>query len=141
MPQDPDCTFCRIARGDIPCHKVHQTEHGLAFLDIGPLAEGHLLWIPRTHIASLDDLTESQASDLCRSLPRLGQALRAALSAEGYNVLQNNGRVAGQEVMHLHFHLIPRTRGDGLGYRWRPGRYEPGRAEALVHAFRTALGE
>ncbi len=140
MPRDPDCIFCRIVNGEIPCHKLYETEHGLAFLDIGPLAEGHVLWVPREHVVALDDLTESQAADLCRPLPRLGRAMRDVLSAEGYNMLQNNGRVAGQEVMHLHFHLIPRTQGDGLGYRWHPGRYGPGRAEALAEALRTALG-
>ncbi len=140
MPRDPDCIFCRIVSGEIPCHKVYETEHGLAFLDIGPLAEGHVLWVPRKHVVALDELTESQAADLCRPLPRLGRAMRDVLPAEGYNILQNNGRVAGQEVMHLHFHLIPRTQGDGLGYRWHPGRYGPGRAEALAEAFRTALG-
>jgi histidine triad (HIT) family protein len=141
MPRDPQCIFCRIIHGEIPCHKVLETEHGLAFLDIGPLAEGHILWVPRDHIVALDDLDESQAAGLCRSLPRLGRAIRNVVAADGYNVLQNNGRVAGQEVMHLHFHLIPRREGDGLGYRWRPGRYEPGRAEALVEALHAALSE
>jgi histidine triad (HIT) family protein len=141
MPPDPNCVFCRIVGGEIPCHKVHETQHGLAFLDIGPLADGHLLWIPRAHVASLHDLEESQAADLCRTLPRLGRALQEVVRAEGYNLLQNNGRVAGQEVMHVHFHLIPRRAGDGLGYRWNPGQYQPGRAEALAQDLQAALAE
>jgi diadenosine tetraphosphate (Ap4A) HIT family hydrolase len=69
----------------------------------------------------------------------LGAAVIGVTGAAGYNLLQNNGRVAGQEVEHVHFHIIPRTEADGLGYRWRPTKYPPGRLEDLGERFRATL--
>ncbi|HRX86774.1 MAG TPA: HIT family protein [Phycisphaerae bacterium] len=123
--------FSRIVSGEIPAHKVYEDAHVLAFLDVGPLAPGHVLLIPKGEFATMDAVPEDVAAALGRVLPRLVRAVQSATGAPGINVLQNNGKVSGQEVMHVHFHLIPRQAGDGLGYRWNPGKYAPGEAEKL----------
>ncbi len=128
---EPECIFCKIIAGQIPSMSVLQTKNALAFMDIGPLAEAHLLVIPKRHYARLDEMPEEEVRDLTALLPRLARVVVKVTEAEGYNILQNNGQVAGQAVGHVHFHVIPRKEGDGLGYRWPSGSYEPGRAEEI----------
>jgi len=139
MNRDPDCVFCKIVAGDIPCHIVFQSRDTLAFLDIGPLADGHVLLVPQDHYETIIDLSPEMAAELAKTLRWLGKALLTVTGARGFNVLQNNGAVAGQVVNHVHFHLIPRFEGDGLGYRWNAGSYVPGRGETLASAFQEAL--
>lgn len=139
MQRDPSCIFCRIAGGEIPASIVHSTESVVAFLDINPLSEGHLLIVPREHVGSLLDMTSALASKVSQELPSLARAVMKATGAEGVNLLMNSGKAAGQVVMHAHIHLIPRRAGDGLGYRWNAGSYSAGRAEAMVAALRSAL--
>ena len=113
-----DCVFCKIIAGDIPCHRVFENDHLLAFLDIAPLARGHTVVIPKAHAERLDEMDPEVVAEIGRRLGRIGRRVVSATAAEGYNVLQNNGSVAGQVVPHVHFHIIPRRSGDGLGYRW-----------------------
>ena len=114
----PDCVFCRICQGQLPAAKVYEDEQVLAFLDIAPLADGHVLIIPTRHVTLASECDPEVLAAIGRVIPRLAGAVVAATGAEGFNVLNNNGRVAGQAVGHLHFHIIPRRRGDPLGYRW-----------------------
>ncbi len=139
MATEPDCIFCKIAAGQIPANTVLETDRAMAFLDIGPLSEGHVLVIPRDHFGRLEEMSAETGAHLGSLLPTLGAALVRVTGAAGYNVLQNNGRMAGQVVPHVHFHLIPRAEGDGLGYRWHPKSYAPGRAEELHTRLRAAL--
>lgn len=134
-----DCIFCRIIAGDIPSHKVYEDEHVYAFLDIGPLSEGHTLIVPKQHAETLDQLSDDAAAACGLACKKIGAAVAAAMNCPGWNVLQNNGAVAGQEVMHVHFHLIPRAEGDGLGYRWHPKELEKNKAESLKSDIVTAL--
>ena len=113
-----DCIFCRIVAGEIPCTKVYEDDLCLAFMDIGPLADGHTLLIPKKHYEFLYEMPPDEVAHLARRLPAMAKAVQEAMGAEGLNVLQNNGRVSGQAVPHVHFHFIPRVEGDGLGYRW-----------------------
>lgn len=113
-----DSIFTKIVKGEIPCHRVFENERILAFLDITPLSEGHTLVIPKQQVERLEDLPPEETAELARQLGAIAKRVVAAAGAEGYNILQNNGRVAGQEVPHVHFHIIPRRAGDGLGYRW-----------------------
>ena len=113
-----DCVFCKIIADDIPCHRVFENDHLLAFLDIAPLARGHTVVIPKAHAERLDQLDPEVVAEIGRRLGRIGRRVVSATAADGYNVLQNNGSVAGQVVPHVHFHIIPRRSGDGLGYRW-----------------------
>lgn len=140
MHTDPDCVFCKIVAGKIPALRVYEDETILAFLDIGPLADGHLLVIPKEHAERLEDSNPDTLSHLAGHLPRLARAVLAVTGAAGYNLLQNNGKVSGQEVPHVHFHIIPRAQGDGLGYRWLASSYPAGRGEELRQAVVKALG-
>ena len=139
MSRDPDCVFCKIVAGDLPSSVVYEDRAVLAFLDINPLADGHLILIPREHYGQLSDITPEAFSRIAFCMPILGRTLVEIAGADGFNVLQNNGEVAGQVVPHVHFHLIPRRAGDGLGYRWNAGTYPPGRSAELAAAYQKAL--
>jgi histidine triad (HIT) family protein len=130
--------FAKIVAGEIACQRVYEDDHVLAFLDINPLAEGHTLVIPKRTVERLEELTDDEAAAIGRVLPRVARKVRAVTGAAGYNVLQNNGSVSGQEVPHVHFHIIPRAAGDGLGYRWKPQQADPEKLEALAGRMRNA---
>ncbi|MFM7799519.1 MAG: HIT family protein [Planctomycetota bacterium] len=113
--------FTRIIAGEIPCHRVYEDEHVIAFLDIGPLSRGHVLVVPKEERERLHELSEESAAALGSALRRVAAALVRATGCADYNVLQNNGAAAHQAVMHVHFHIIPRhADGTGLGIRWEP---------------------
>jgi histidine triad (HIT) family protein len=131
--------FDRILAGEIPCYRVYEDDHVLAFLDIAPLSDGHVLVVPKERKACLHELSDDAAAALGRVLPRLCRAVVAATGATAYNVLQNNGASAHQAVMHVHFHIIPKTGAKGLGVGWNPGRLAGDRAEELVDGMRAAL--
>ncbi len=131
--------FGKILDGEIPCHRVYEDEHVLAFLDVGPLSEGHTLVIPKERKAFLHELSDEAAAALGRALPRLCRAVMRATGATAYNVLQNNGTAAHQVVMHVHFHIIPKTGSKGLGIGWGPGTLEDARAKELTAAIRREL--
>ena len=137
--RDANCIFCKILDGKIPAVKVLQTDQCLAFLDIGPVAEGHILLVSSDHVEQAGQLSADQAAGMARHLPALVAAVQAATGCQGVNVLQNNGRIAGQLVMHVHFHIIPRKDGDGFRYSWPAGKYPPGRAEEVAQAIRAHL--
>lgn len=134
-----ETVFDKILAGDIPCYRVYEDEHVLAFLDIGPLADGHTLVIPKERKAQLHDLSDEAAAAIGRVLPRIARAVLAATGATAYNVLQNNGAEAHQAVDHVHFHVIPKVGGRGLGIGWRAGELAPERADELVRAMRREL--
>ena len=131
--------FDKILDGEVPCHRVYEDDHVLAFLDVGPLSDGHTLVIPKERRARLHELSDEAAAAIGRVLPRICRAVLAATGATAYNVLQNNGAAAHQAVDHVHFHVIPKHGGRGLGIGWRAGRLEPGRAEELLGKMRAAL--
>jgi len=135
----PPTIFDRILAGDIPCHRVYEDNHVLASLDIGPLSPGHTLVIPKERKAHLHELSEESAAALGRALPRICRAVLAATGAADYNVLQNNGAAAHQVVMHVHFHVIPKLGGRGLGIGWPAGNLTGAEAEALLGKMRAAL--
>ncbi|MFZ9880665.1 MAG: HIT family protein [Phycisphaerales bacterium] len=132
--------FSRIIAGEIPCHRVYEDEHVLAFLDIGPLSDGHLLVIPKEAKAQIDELSDESAAAIGRVLPRLARAVMQATGATAYNILQNNGAMAHQAVMHVHFHIIPRIGSAGLGVGWNAGKLDGARAAELASRMKGALG-
>lgn len=131
--------FDRILDGEIPCHRVYEDDHVLAFLDIAPLSDGHTLLIPKERKAHLHQLSDDAAAALGRVLPRLCRAVVEATGASAYNVLQNNGASAHQAVTHVHFHIIPKVGSKGLGIGWSPGKLAGDRAEELVERISSAL--
>jgi histidine triad (HIT) family protein len=133
-----DTIFSKILAGEIPCHRVYEADHVLAFLDINPLAEGHTLVIPKQPAERLEELPPEVAAAMGEALPRVARRVLSVTGAAGYNVLQNNGPVSGQEVMHVHFHIIPRAAGDGLGYRWNPKSADHAALAKLAEAMRSS---
>lgn len=148
MPTDPACIFCKIVAGQIPCHKLWEDGRALAFLDVGPLSEGHALVIPKGHYETLDQVPAEDAAAIGAALPALARAIRKATGADAYNILQNNGPAAGQVVPHVHFHLIPRPAGNarngdvpgnGLPFGWPAGEVDHAKATALAQTIRAII--
>ncbi|WP_224333116.1 HIT family protein [Haloprofundus halobius] len=110
-----DCIFCKIVAGDIPGRTVYETERALAFLDANPLSPGHTLVIPKNHAERLDDLSGDEASELFAAVHELTPRVESAVDADAVTVGINDGSAAGQEVPHVHVHLVPRFEGDGGG--------------------------
>jgi histidine triad (HIT) family protein len=136
-----DTIFGKILAGQIPCHRVYEDEHVLAFLDINPLTRGHTLVIPKEPAERLDQLSDESAAALGRVLPRLCRAVIAATGVTEYNVLENNGTGAHQAVPHVHFHIIPKPNPqEGLGIGWAARSLDPRDAAALLAGIRGALG-
>lgn len=137
MTKAEDTIFSKILRGEIPSHRVWEDEHVYAFLDIGPLSRGHVLVIPKEARAHLHELSDTAAAAIGHALPRICKAVLAATGATAYNVLQNNGALAHQEVMHVHFHVIPKyDDGTGLELSWSPTTLEDGETLAAEIASR-----
>lgn len=136
--------FSKILRGEIPCHEVYRDEHVLAFLDIQPVSSGHTLVIPVEPAPTLHELSEASAAAIGTVLPRICRAVMKATGTKDYNVLQNNGALAGQTVFHVHFHVIPKPNGDeGLGGRggWPAKDIDHAAGAALAAQMRTYLAE
>ncbi len=134
-----DTIFSKIIRGEIPCHKVYEDEHVLAFLDINPLSPGHTLVIPKEARATLAELSDESAAAIGRVLPRLCRGVMKATGASAYNILQNNGADAHQVVMHVHFHIIPKLPdGRGLGIDWKTGSLDKADGSALAKCIAEA---
>jgi histidine triad (HIT) family protein len=132
--------FSRIAAGEIPCHRVYEDEHVIAFLDIAPVSRGHVLVVPKEERERLHELSPESAAALGRALQRVAAAVVRATGAADYNVLQNNGAAAHQAVMHVHFHVIPKhADGSGLGVGWRAGTLDQAQAPALAASIRDAV--
>jgi histidine triad (HIT) family protein len=116
--------FSRIIRGEIPCHRVYEDDSVLAILDVFPLSPGHTHVIPKEAAATLDQLSDVSTAAIGRVLPRIARAVMAATGATAFNVLQNNGADAHQAIFHVHFHIIPKIEGRGLGIGWEPSKAE-----------------
>lgn len=109
------CVFCKIIAGKIPCHKIFESEHILAFLDISPLSRGHALIVPKQHAVKLPDVSDDALQEMMPAAKKIARAIGVL----DFNLLQNNGRMAHQEVEHVHLHVIPkRDLNDGLGIKW-----------------------
>ena len=134
-----DCIFCKIDSGQVPSIKIFENEHVLAFLDIGPISDGHTLVIPKRHYARLDQTPPEVMVEIAKALPVLSTAVQSAMDAEGYNVLCNNGSVAGQVVEHVHFHIIPRRANDRVFSRWPSYQYADNKAAQIAGKIKQNL--
>lgn len=117
-----DCIFCKIIAGEIPSAKVYEDDAVLAFLDIGPVTKGHTLVIPKSHHATIAETPDEVLKSMIVVVRKVAQAQLSGLNAAGINVTQANGKLAHQEVPHIHFHVIPRFVDDG--FNWVPGTYD-----------------
>jgi len=145
-----DCIFCKIAAKEMSEKIVYENSKVIAFLDLYPATPGHTLIIPKNHYESLDEIPDSVLAEILKVIKEISKAILKATGAEGFNVLQNNGRVAGQVVDHAHFHILPRFKNDGLivmfhikkpfefGEKYK---YEGDEAKDIMKKIRQALAE
>ena len=133
-----NCIFCRLAAREVPAERILETPRVLAFLDIAPVNYGHTLVIPKAHYQNLLDLPDALWTEMGQVCRRVAQALRAMLSAQGFNLGMNNFEAAGQEVFHVHLHVIPRYHTDGLQL-FPQTSYKPGDREKTGEQLRRAL--
>jgi len=115
MSETSSCIFCRIVRKEIQAEVVHSSPRAVAFLDVQPLADGHVVVVPRTHVARVADLQPADAEGLFLAVAALAGPVQRAVGGEGTTIGINDGEVTGQAVPHLHVHIVPRRRGDGAG--------------------------
>lgn len=116
-----DCIFCKIAAGEIPSQTIYEDDSYRVILDLGPAAKGHALILPKEHYADIFEIPEEKAGEVFRLAKNMAVKMKAALQCDGFNIVQNNGKVAGQTVFHFHMHLIPRYTDDGQDINWKPG--------------------
>lgn len=119
-----DCLFCRIVAGEIPARRIYADEHALAFLDIAPWHRGHTLVVPRRHVPDLVN-GEPVLAEIAPAVDTVARLLVARLGADGLNLFSSSGAVAGQEVFHLHLHLVPRYAAAPGGTRMVNRDYRP----------------
>jgi len=132
--------FKKIIDGKIPCYKVYEDAHVLAFFDIQPLSTGHTLVIPKEEAATLDQLSDESAAAIGRVLPRICRAVMKATGTQNYNILQNNGSMAHQAVFHVHFHIIPKfDTTHGLPIQWPAKSLDTEAATQLLTQIRAEL--
>jgi len=121
-----NCLFCQIIEGDKPGHKVYEDENTYAFLDINPRNKGHTLVVPKKHRETLLDLKKDEVNQLFQSVQKVAKAVKKATDSKGFNIIQNNKRVAGQIIDHVHVHIVPRHPEDDIKLKWN---YEPEEGE------------
>jgi histidine triad (HIT) family protein len=134
-----DCLFCKIAAGEVAAHLVLETPAVVGFLDARPVFKGHTLLVPRQHVGTLIELPDELLPELFGAARTMAAAVRDGLGAQGSFVALNN--VVSQSVPHVHVHVVPRTKGDGLrGFFWPRTRYADGEAESYAAKLRAAIG-
>ena len=144
MRRDAACVFCRIVEGQAEASVVYQDNLVTAFMDILPVNEGHLLVVPNEHSQGLEGLSEESGARMFAVARRLALALlRSGLRCEGVNLYLADGQAAGQEVFHIHLHVLPRFRGDGFGLRRTKLLMPPSRQalDVVAENIRRALRE
>lgn len=118
-----DCLFCKIINKEIPSTFLFENDDVVAFLDINPTQPGHTLIVPKTHSANLNDIAPADLQSLIAIIPKVAKAVVKAVEAEGYNLVSNVEKSAGQLIMHTHMHIIPRKENDGVP-KWPHASYE-----------------
>ena len=118
------CIFCKIVAKEIPATAIFEDDDVLAFMDIGPIIKGHALVIPKIHYDPVTETPDDMVAKLHVTAKKIAAAQMNAFGADGVNIMQNNGRAAGQEVEHIHVHVIPRFEDDGHHWNWHPKKYD-----------------
>lgn len=127
-----DCIFCKIANGEIPSATLYEDEEFRVILDLGPASKGHSLILPKKHAANIYELPEETAGKVMILAKKMAGKLTDALNCDGFNIVQNNGEIAGQTVF-LSYALIPRYEGDGVGLTWKPGQLSDEDKEEILN--------
>ena len=120
-----ECLFCKIVKGELPSSKIYEDEDTLAFLDLFPVNKGHSLVISKEHYENIFDVPEESLSKISSVMKNVADAVKKGVNADGISIAQSNGKDAGQVIPHIHFHVMPRFKDDGLKL-WPQGKYEEG---------------
>ena len=131
-----NCIFCKIANGEIPAKTLYEDDQFRVILDLGPATKGHALILPKDHYADLFELPEESAGEVMKLAKRMVIKMRGKLGCEGFNLVQNNGDLAGQTVFHFHLHLIPRYQGDKVGIGWHMGELKEKDKEEILNGLK-----
>lgn len=135
-----NCVFCKIIANKLPSSKIYEDEFVLSFMDIGPVVKGHALVIPKAHYETITETPDDLLSKVVAVVKLVAAAQISGLKADGINVTQANGAVAGQVVSHIHFHVIPRFNNDNHSWNWRQKKYDtPVEMEDFAKRIRSAL--
>ena len=127
-----DCIFCKIANGEIPAATLYEDEDFRVILDLGPASKGHSLILPKKHAANIYELPDETAGKAMILAKKMAGKLTDALNCDGFNIVQNNGEIAGQTVFHFHMHIIPRYKGDSVNLKWQEGKLDEKLAHDLI---------
>lgn len=130
--RDKNCIFCKIVAGEIPSRTLYEDEDFKVMLDVGPAAKGHALIVPKEHYANIYELPEEPAGKAMKLAKRMATHMTEVLHCDGFNILQNNGEVAGQTVFHYHMHLIPRYKGGEEMILWKTNHFSDEEMDALA---------
>ena len=140
MMPDRHCVFCRIVGGEEPCLKLYEDRDSLAFMDKHPANDGHCLVVPKIHYETIFEMPPEGFASVARTAAKLAQGVRRALHPGGMNLVQANGAIAGQSVMHVHVHVLPRRTGDTMAINWpRTNPADPVRLAELAALIRGQL--
>lgn len=134
-----DCIFCKIAAGEIPSRTIYEDEDFRAILDISPASKGHAIILPKHHAANIYELPDEVASKIFVTTKKVAKAMKAAMNCEGLNILQNNGKLAGQTVFHLHVHVIPRYQDDQVRFSWEHGNPSEAELDEMAETIKKAI--
>lgn len=116
-----DCIFCKIAGGELPSKTLYEDDNFKVILDLGPATRGHAILLPKEHYTNLFEVPQDDLAEAIKLVKKMATKMKENLHADGFNLVQNNGEVAGQTVNHFHIHLIPRYKEDGQHILWQPG--------------------
>ncbi len=117
-----ECIFCKIVKGEIPSYRIYDDSDAIAFLDINPATPGHSLVVPKKHSVNIFDVDADELARVMKIIKRVAEKIKSEMGTDSINIIQNNGRLSGQIVDHIHFHIIPRYQDDGVRISY--GRYE-----------------
>lgn len=139
MALDKDCIFCKIVRGEIPSFKVFEDDRTLAFMDINPINPGHALIVPKHHAPNIFETPDDWLAAAMVTTRRIARGVETALKPHGMNIVQANGPGAAQSVFHLHIHVVPRAKDDGIKMNWgiRPGNMDE--IKAIAEKIKASL--
>lgn len=129
---DNNCIFCKIIKKEIPSNILYEDDDFQVILDSSPATKGHAILLTKKHFKNLFDIDEETASKLFPVIIKVSKAMKEELACSGFNLVQNNGKDAGQTVFHFHIHLIPRYEDDGVDFTWETHDYEDGQAGQLA---------
>ena len=133
-----NCIFCKIVKGEIPCNKIYEDEKILAFLDINPVNPGHTLVIPKKHYTLFTDLPDDILKNLLSVVKNISNSILDGVEAEGFNIIINNNKAAGQVIPHVHIHIIPRFMNDRLKH-WPGKKYKPRQIKEILKRIKEKL--